>query len=412
MKKSHILIIITVAVLGIVGACKEDFLNITPNGALDASVLGNETGVNGLLIGAYSMLDGTSASYGWESAASNWVWGDIRGMIANKGTDSGDQPDINPIQSFSEEATNPYLNVRWRALYESIARCNNVINVANSTVAAGNLTQAKADVFIQQARALRGWYHFEAWRLWADIPYVDEETDPATVTNTEDIRSKIIADLEEGTKLPLNMTQIGRWNKTVSQVQLAKAMMQMNHDYAGALPILQEVKTSGTNPKGEALALWPKYGEIFMIENRNKSEAVYTVQYSVNDGSGGINGGTGEVLNFPYKSGGSPGGCCGFFQPTQEYVNSFRTSGGLPLLDYSYNSSPVVSDQGLKPTDAFIEDAGPLDPRLDWSVGRRGIPYFDWGIVTGSDWVRDQTYAGPWSMKKQVYKKSQERVLT
>ncbi|MFH0841576.1 MAG: RagB/SusD family nutrient uptake outer membrane protein, partial [Bacteroidota bacterium] len=47
-----------------------------------------------------------------------------------------------------------------------------------------------------------------------------------------------------------------------------------------------------------------------------------------------------------------------------------------------------------------------------WSVGRRGIPYFDWGIVTGSDWVRDQTYAGPWSMKKQVYKKSQERVLT
>ena len=40
----------------------------------------------------------------------------------------------------------------------------------------------------------------------------------------------------------------------------------------------------------------------------------------------------GEVLNFPYKGGGgSPGGCCGFFNPTQEFVNSFRTSGGLPL---------------------------------------------------------------------------------
>jgi hypothetical protein len=32
--------------------------------------------------------------------------------------------------------------------------------------------------------------------------------------------------------------------------------------------------------------------------------------------------------------------------------------------------------------------------------------------MTGSDWVRDQTYAGPYATKKQVYKKSQERQLT
>ena len=37
-----------------------------------------------------------------------------------------------------------------------------------------------------------------------------------TVTNYEqDVEDKIIADLTEGTKLPLNMDQIGRWNKTV-----------------------------------------------------------------------------------------------------------------------------------------------------------------------------------------------------
>src|SRR4030066_886055 len=192
MKKNHILLIIIIAVLGIVGACKEDFLNITPNGALDQSVLGTETGVNALLIGAYAMLDGTSASFGWESAASNWVWGDIRGMIANKGTDAGDQPDINPIQSFTETATNPYLNVRWRALYESISRCNNVINVASAAVTAGKLSQAKADEFIMQAKALRGWYHFEAWRMWEKVPYIDEKTDPSTATNSADIRSNII----------------------------------------------------------------------------------------------------------------------------------------------------------------------------------------------------------------------------
>ena len=62
--------------------------------------------------------------------------------------------------------------------------------------------------------------------------------------------------------------------------------------------------------------------------------------------------------------------------------------------------------------DPFVPDAGPLDPRLDWSVGRRGIPYWDWGLHTGADWIRDQTYSGPYSPKKQVYKKSQEGQYT
>ena len=36
----------------------------------------------------------------------------------------------------------------------------------------------------------------------------------------------------------------------------------------------------------------------------------------------------------------------------------------------------------------------------------------DWGPHTGQDWIRDQSYAGPYSPKKQVYKKSQEGKLT
>ncbi|UCG28060.1 MAG: RagB/SusD family nutrient uptake outer membrane protein, partial [Bacteroidales bacterium] len=139
-------------------------------------------------------------------------------------------------------------------------------------------------------------------------------------------------------------------------------------------------------------------------------ESIYTVQYSVNDGSGGWNGGWGEVLNFPYNNG--PGRCCGFFQPTQDFVNSFRVdANGLPFPD-TYNDEKVTNDQGLAVTDPFTEYPGRLDPRLDWSVGRRGIPYWDWGEHTGTDWIRDQSYAGPYSPKKQVYKKSQEGIYT
>jgi hypothetical protein len=194
---------------------------------------------------------------------------------------------------------------------------------------------------------------------------------------------------------------------------MAKALMQMKHDYAGAKTILGQAKT-GTKANGAAIGLATTYGEIFDIENRNGIESVYTVQYSVNDGSGGNNAGQGEVLNFPYKgNGGSPGGCCGFYQATQEFVNSFRTTdAGLPMLDNSYNQHPVKNDMGLTPDQPFTPDDGNLDPRLDWSIGRRGIPYWDWGPHTGSDWVRDQSYAGPYSPKKQVYAKSQEGVWT
>jgi len=419
MKKIKILSVIAIIAGSLLlDACKESFLEITPNGSLDESVLATSEGVDGLLIGAYSLVDGVCDGFGWEAATSGWVFGSIRGMVANKGTDAGDQPDINPLQTYSETSTNPYLNIKWRSLYEGISRCNSTIITANAALENGAITSDEATSFIRQARALRGYYHLEAWRMWADktsntgVPYVDENTDQSTLVNTEDVRASIIADLTEGTLLPNNMVQVGRFNKTVSQVLLAKAEMQMFGDYDAALTLLTAVESGGTNPAGQACSLAPRYGDIFDAEFRNSTESIYTVQYSVNDNSGGNNGGSAEVLNFPYKGGASPGGCCGFFSPTQDFVNSFRTTAsGLPLLD-TYNDVTVDNDYGLVPTDAFTEYAGNLDPRVDWSVGRRGIPYWDWGDMTGSDWVRDQSYGGPYSPKKQVYKKSQEGTYT
>jgi hypothetical protein len=353
MKKISVISLIVFLLPAFLISCSKEFFDVKPKSIPDSNILANEKGIDALLIGAYSMLDGVSAPFGWETASSNWVYGDIRGLIANKGTDAGDSGnDINFIQTFSETATSPFesgtswLNLKWKEVYEAVSRCNNVVEVTKLALKKGTILPEQAELYLKQARALRGWYHFEAWRLWQKIPYVDESTDQNTLTNKVDVRDKIIADLQEGISLPDNMKQIGRFNGTVSKVLLAKARMQMFHDYGAALKLLQSAK-NGTKPNGEPIGLAPTFGEIFDIENRNGIEAVYTVQYSVNDGSGGWNGGYGEVLNLPYKgNGGSPAGCCGFFQPTQEFVNSFRTSEGLPLLDNSYNQFPVENDMG------------------------------------------------------------------
>lgn len=421
--------------LGLTNSCKEDFLEVTPNGALDAGVLATDKGVDALLISAYSMLDGVASNgFGWEAASSNWVYGSIRGLEANKGTDSGDQPDINPIQQYNETSTNPYLNVKWRSIYDGVARANAALTILAKADAAGAVTADQKKSFSAQARALRGYFHLEAFRMWgkadgSGIVYVSETTDYTTAKNDTDVRPQILADLKAGADdLALNMSQIGRFNKTVAQVLYAKALMQLNKDYAGAKTILAGVVggnvapaagsafSGGKKPDNSNIGLAVNYGDIFDAVNRNSSlETVYTVQYSVNDGSGGWNGGWGEVLNFPYKPvPGSPGGCCGFFQPSFDLVNSFKTNAsGLPLLDNSYTSGYQVNDQGLTPAQAFTPDLGPnLDLRLDWTVGRRGIEYLDWGKMSGSDWIRDQSYAGPYSPKKQVYRKSQTGTQT
>src|SRR5688572_17704151 len=205
MKNLKIFGVITMALLmGVTNSCKEEFLEITPNGALDEKVLATGKGVGALLIGAYSMLDGVSSQgFGWEAASSNWVYGSIRGMEANKGTDSGDQPDINPLQTYSENSSNPYLNLKWRSVYEAVARCNSALKILAKVEEEGNIEAALAESYRNQARVLRGWYHFEAWRMWAKpdgsgIPYVDENMDPTTVTNASDVRTQIIDDLTAG----------------------------------------------------------------------------------------------------------------------------------------------------------------------------------------------------------------------
>ena len=63
----------------------------------------------------------------------------------------------------------------------------------------------------------------------------------------------------------------------------------------------------------------------------------------------------------------------------------------------------------LAPNDEFIPPTDPVDPRLDWTVARRGIPFLDWGICTG--WARDQSNGGPFELKKRMYRKSEMGML-
>ncbi len=398
-----------IALLGVtIYSCSKSFLERKPLGSLDENVLANQKGVEGLLIGAYSLLDGFGAGGNWDASGSNWVYGSVVGGDAHKGSDAGDQQDINPMERYEAGATNGYFNNKWRTVYEGVTRANNVLKVMKK---ATDISAADIKRITAEARFLRGHYHLEAKKMWNMVPYIDENNTILKLPNDKDIWPNIEADFQAGyTDLPEAQDKIGRANKWSAGAFLAKVKM-FRKDYAGALPILNAIIASGKTPKGTKYALNARFDASFDADTKNSPEAVFSVQYSVNDGANGDNGGWGDVLNFPYTGG--PGGCCGFFQPTQDLVNSFQVDAvtGLPNPD-TYNSTEVKSDQGLNSSDPFTPETRTLDARLDWTVGRRGIPYRDWGPHPGQQWIRDQAYSGPYAPIKNTYKRSQEGVLT
>ncbi|TAH19552.1 MAG: RagB/SusD family nutrient uptake outer membrane protein [Cytophagales bacterium] len=414
MKKSYLKIMsgVLVGACLLTYSCKDSFLDVQPIGALSQSVLADKKGAEALLIGAYSLLDGQGAGGNWNTSGTNWVYGSVVGGDANKGSDAGDQPDINPMVRYEATPTNSYFDAKWVTIYEGVSRSNGVLR----TIAqAKDASAADKTRISAEARFLRAHYHFEAKKMWNNIPFVDENNVDYKLPNDKDAWANIEADLKFAyDNLPGSGLDAGRANKWAAGAMYAKCLL-FQKKFTEAKNVLDAVIANGTTPGGVKYALNAKFSEAFTASNRNSAEAVFSIQYSINDGSGAANAAAGDVLNFPYKGGASPGGCCGFFQPTQELVNSFRVdANGLPLVNGSYNTPAlaVKSDQNLTPANPFTPDAGTLDPRLDWTVGRRGIPYRDWGIYTGSDWVRDQSHGGPYSPIKNTYDKAQEGKYT
>ncbi len=395
MKKVILFILTTLALI----SCEKE-LDINPQGALVESVIEfDKKWVDQQLISAYAILDG-NPGYFW-APASNWALGDVASDDFHKGSSIDDQPQLNDVERFSSGTTNIYLSRKWESLYEGISRTNQTLVSIDKAIEEGT---SKEDLVIlgAEARFLRAHYHMDAKKIWNNIPFMKEGL-IATPPNDTDIWPSIEEDLIYASEnLPENQEDPGRATSWVAKAYLAKAHMFQN-DYQSARPILDNIINEGP------FQLVSIYHDNFNGDKNNNSESVFAVQNSVNDGGDGfINGNRGNRLNHPYASDAPGGGCCGFFQPSQNLVNAFKTGAdGLPLLD-TFNDIDVTSDQGITSDIPFTPYIGNLDPRLDWTVGRRGIEYLEWGPMPGSRWIRDQSNGGPYVGKKHEVLKSQE----
>ncbi|NER11581.1 Starch-binding associating with outer membrane [Muriicola jejuensis] len=378
----------------VIFACSDDFTDVPAIGALSDQTLQNEQGVNLLLVGAYSALDGirnNQPGADWAVSGDNW-WFDVLADDAHKGSTDGDQADLYLLEIYDWTSGNPYLTV-WDGRFAGVNRANAVISLINK-IPEGDFTAQLAE-----ARFLRGHFNFELQKMFGNIPFISVENYDATEFNQPNsgpIWDQIEADFQFAVdNLPASQSDVGRPSSWAAKAYLGKVHM-FQSEYAAAATLFTDVINNGP------YSLLPEFVDNFRLAGDNSVEAIFSIQFTT-DGGQSLNGNRGGTLNFPNP--GPFGSCCGFYQPTIDLSNAYKTDGtGLPLLD-TFNDSDIANDYGVESADPFVPEAGPLDPRLDYTVGRRGIDYNGYGTHIGKDWIRASfaDISGPYLPKKNVY---------
>ena len=271
----------------------------------------------------------------------------------------------------------PYSDI-WNRFYKYLSRVSLSLDML-SEADQGNAT-------IQQRTAemkfLRAYGHFQLKRLFKNIPFVNRlhmtEDDYNNLSNTEYTNDQawqqIINDLEDAYKvLPVTQADKGRPTKAAAAAFLAKVYLykayHQDDTKSHKVTSINEAELKKvieyTDP-----SIYSGYGLESDLHNNfrpeeqfeNGKEAIWSIQYSKNDGT------TYGNLNFAYRLivpcvQGTLDSGCDFYKPSINLVNAYRTNAdGLPLVDATAADYEVGSSQTV-------------DPRLFETVGVPGTPY-------------------------------------
>jgi hypothetical protein len=390
------------AVLGAVTYACKDFLTTPAQGTLDQNTLLTKQGVERSLIATYRVLQCTSSSGVWGCAASNWPFGSITSDDAYKGSEASDQPGATQIElyNWTSGQAPDYLDNKWSISYEGVVRANATLRLLDRvrTDKPGLISDADANFIRGEALFLRAHFHFEAWRMFGRVPYyyeTDTDVRKPNDLSPDSIGRLIIADLNTAIPLLPDLPRNGEKGRVTSWTAKAyKGRAQVyTAQWDSALVTLRDVQASGPYDLETSFDhVWTAFTNL-----ANGPETILAYQASSNDGEpSGWNANWGESLNFPHS--GSPFGCCGFHQPSQNLANFFAVDGatGLPKA--------FVDSAGWNARDstwvASVTDT--LDPRVDWTIGRDNVPFKDWGLHVAG-WIRAPGYGGRYSPKKNIH---------
>lgn len=336
-----------------------------------------------------------------------WAWGDVRSDDAYKGgggtndgyTEHCYETGTHIVTTFTEP------DGYWFIQYCGISRANAALQCLDG-ISEDEFPQKT----IRQAemRFLRGHFYFLLKILFKHIPYVDENVsmaDYSTISNVElsdvELWDKIIDDFRFAFEnLPESQEEVGRANKYTAAAYLSKAYLykayrqnEKNEVISIDADDLDKVVEYTGEVMKSSYSLESDFGYNFLPDFENGPESVFAVQFSKDDGTMFGNLNFADFLAVPQGL-----GCCDFHKPSQNLVNAFKTSKGLPM--FKVQNGVYSENYDI----ANYSKTKAADPRLFHTVAIDGFPYkYNEQLLFQDSWNRNpEVYGNFASMKENV----------
>ncbi|MFK8010162.1 MAG: RagB/SusD family nutrient uptake outer membrane protein [Saprospiraceae bacterium] len=263
------------------------------------------------------------------------------------------------MDNFSFTSSDKAFQSLFTHVYQGIFRANLVMD---KLALENDLTAEEKALFTAEAKFLRAYFHFEAFKFWGGQSPLALETrrdvtDIALPNSTPDKMIQAIIDdfTAAAADLPESWddSNLGRATAWAAKAYIGKAHLY-NKAYGPAVTSFQEVYNMGP------YQLMPTHEEVFSFDFENNIESIFEMQYAANSDDNGWVLDDNHSENFKASQGimrawwqdagrGAPGGGLGINIPTAEIIAEFE-AGDPRKLSTIYTDGDTYYADGVEET--------------------------------------------------------------
>ena len=374
-----------------------DFLDCPPSAVLSDDNVTGADAIEGLVVSSYAALINDA----WSAPMNLWPFMVTRSDDDYKcGSGTNDQGFMHYLaisESMQNVITAGAVNNMWVKLFIGVGRCNSALR----TIAAVDDSEyALKKERIAELKFLRAQFYLRLKVLYNAVPWVDEALPQEEIQNTannalssDELWAKIYQDCVDAyNDLPDTQAEVGRPTKYAAAAAAARVALYRAYgqdDKWNFTTISQERMKEVLDWTSKVLAgpfdLNDDFGFNFYPAGDNSKEAIWSIQYSHDDGTLYGRGNYGDGLVWPIGVGG-----CDFLKPSQNLVNAFKTADGIPMFD-NYNDA----DYDYNNPTAFT-----VDPRMYHTVS---MPTIAFKLTYDESQPNNNVYAESWSRLPSAY---------
>lgn len=335
----------------LISACGKSFLDVPPQGQQPSEQFWKNEGdatkaVNAIYANLREWKQVGFASIAVESLGSD---------DTEKGSSASDATLLNKYDDFTVTATEGQIQDFWKAQYQEINFCNQVLD----NVPGIKMDDALKTRYLAEAKFVRAYAYFRLVRAFGDVPLrlklpVGAEDYNMARTPKAEVWAAIEKDLTDAAAvLPpsYGAADLGRATKGAALSLHAKVAMYQNK-WADVLNYTNQAM-------GLGYTLFPNFEQLFRIPNENSKESVFEIQCKlILDSKDASNSQYSQIQGVR----GVVGGGWGFNVPTQDLVKEFEPNdprlGGTIIFRGETTAEgdfiPVVGDNPMYNKKSYV----------------------------------------------------------